>query len=200
MSDINAAPVAQLIKDLTTIVTLAEKNGTLKRLKSVAVYFDEAELRAIIAALSASHAEGGRDWKALDNLEDAAEAAFKILSPGLPYTAEDAFWYRQVAHAVLERCSPAANGEQALLRELYEWCRGCNDFRVDSNLARRVQSVLRSQPETVEFTDVERAAVEYLSADGFEVVERENEWIAHVDEAEISVTALACAIYSGRRK
>jgi hypothetical protein len=57
-------------------------------------------------------AEGRPDWKALDNLEDAAEAIFKILSPGLPYTAEDAFWYRQAAHAVLERCSPAVKNCQ----------------------------------------------------------------------------------------
>jgi hypothetical protein len=77
-------------------------------------------------------AEGRPDWKALDNLEDAAEAIFKILSPGLPYTAEDAFWYRQAAHAVLERCSPAANDTlRSLIGRLSDYFR-VNAKRTDS--------------------------------------------------------------------
>ncbi len=47
-------PAHRLKTDLTTIVTEAEKHGTLLRLKSVAIYFDEIELRTIIHALARS--------------------------------------------------------------------------------------------------------------------------------------------------
>ena len=44
-------PAARVADDLTTIISAAERHGTLARLKSVAIYFDEIELRTIIHAL-----------------------------------------------------------------------------------------------------------------------------------------------------
>lgn len=41
----------RIAADLATILTQAEKHGTLARLKSVAIYFDEMELRAIVKSL-----------------------------------------------------------------------------------------------------------------------------------------------------
>ena len=41
----------KLISDIETIIGVAAKNGTLNRLKRVAIYFDEAELRTILRAL-----------------------------------------------------------------------------------------------------------------------------------------------------
>lgn len=41
----------KLYADLSVLVNAAEKNGALNRLKSVAIYFDEFELRTIIHAL-----------------------------------------------------------------------------------------------------------------------------------------------------
>lgn len=46
--------------------------------------------------------------------------------------------YRAIAAGLRLLAGP----RKTLLQELYEWCRGCNDFRLDSNLARRVQSEL----------------------------------------------------------
>ena len=41
-----------------------------------------------------------------DDLEDAAKAVFDVICPGVPYTAEDAFWYRQAARAALAVTRP----------------------------------------------------------------------------------------------
>lgn len=44
-------PAARVADDLTTVVSEAENHGSLPQLKSVAIYFDEVELRTIIHAL-----------------------------------------------------------------------------------------------------------------------------------------------------
>ena len=41
----------RIAADLATILAQAEKHGTLARLKSVAIYFDEMELRTIVKSL-----------------------------------------------------------------------------------------------------------------------------------------------------
>lgn len=70
--------------DLRTILSEAEKHGTLPRLKQVGIYFDEAELRAIVAALTAKP-------KLFDALKNMAEWwAYAIAKPpGAEPNAED---------------------------------------------------------------------------------------------------------------
>lgn len=43
---------AQIRHDLKIILAEAERHGTLHRLKSVAIYFNEAEIRSIVASLT----------------------------------------------------------------------------------------------------------------------------------------------------
>lgn len=45
----------RIAADLTTLVSEAEKHGTLPRIKSVAIYFNETELRTIIKLLRSCH-------------------------------------------------------------------------------------------------------------------------------------------------
>ena len=50
--------------------------------------------------------------KDADDLEDAAKAVFDVLCPGVPYTADDAFWYRKAARAALAMTRPqSGDGE-----------------------------------------------------------------------------------------
>ena len=72
----------RLADDLTTIVSEAEKHGTLPRLKSVAIYFDEAELRAIIKSLR-SHSPAGSSPELEAILKDPAAVHLNMLRGGI---------------------------------------------------------------------------------------------------------------------
>lgn len=48
----NGDVAKKIVHDLSVILTEAERHGTATRLPQVAIYFNETELRQIIAALS----------------------------------------------------------------------------------------------------------------------------------------------------
>ena len=46
------------------------------------------------------------------------------------------------------------------------------------------------------FTVIERAMVDWLEASGFEVADIDSEWLLLLAERDISLTALACAVFN----
>lgn len=78
---------ARIAADLAIIVSQAEKHGTLMRLKSVAIYFDEIELRTIIASLQAfpsSSTDTAPPQAASGALKEALDLAVNLIMESEP--------------------------------------------------------------------------------------------------------------------
>lgn len=91
---------------------------------------------------------------------DALNDIFRIVNFALhdAPTEPQAAQVKELADAMIEaRLSSIQHATdkahlRSVLADLYEWCRGCNDFRLDSSIGRRVQSAL-SLPRPNQPTD-----------------------------------------------
>lgn len=115
----------RIAADLATLVSEAEKHGTLPRIKSVAFYFNETELRTIIKLLRSCHGIldpaqcdaarlNGGDWAQLLMLRDVMKAAYSRGGDRLMSVWERDLNAVEAAIALLESLAKATEGKAGM--------------------------------------------------------------------------------------